>query len=330
MTQYSYFWGGIGTGDAPATSGYSDLDFANFVQLFLSMYDDYEDFIIFPHDPATDTNEPFEVTQDTGSNMFVKVHEGYAMMFGKVYYNDAELTLEIADNNSSNPRKDTIVFEMDWVAKTIRTVVVQGTPAVSPSAPTLTQNEGVLYQYPLADVDVIVSETEITDSEITARTNRRYKRHEINRLVGEMTMWTTSTAPDGWLICDGSEYDSTDERYSKLYAVIGTTYNTGGETADHFRVPDIASRIPIGVGSGSGLSTYALADQGGSETHQLTESELASHTHTFAVNNLDSANPNTRSGDGANVGNDTTNSTGGDSAHTSIQPYLAVNFIIKY
>lgn len=42
--------------------------------------------------------------------------------------------------------------------------------------------------------------------------------------------------PPTWLECDGSELDQTV--YSALYNVIGTTFNTGGETAGHFRVPD--------------------------------------------------------------------------------------------
>lgn len=45
--------------------------------------------------------------------------------------------------------------------------------------------------------------------------------------------------PDTFLYCDGSEYNSAV--YRQLYAVIGDTYNTGGETEGYFRVPDLVT-----------------------------------------------------------------------------------------
>ena len=51
--------------------------------------------------------------------------------------------------------------------------------------------------------------------------------------------------PYGWLGCDGSEYVSTD--YPDLSAVIGTAYNTGGETStDYFRVPSLGFKTLYG------------------------------------------------------------------------------------
>ena len=54
--------------------------------------------------------------------------------------------------------------------------------------------------------------------------------------------------PYGWLECDGSEYESTS--YPDLSATIGTDYNTGGETADHFRVPNLLSKALYGTPNG--------------------------------------------------------------------------------
>jgi len=51
--------------------------------------------------------------------------------------------------------------------------------------------------------------------------------------------------PYGWLECDGTEYASNSD-YSELSAVIGIAYNTGGETADHFRVPNLLSKALYG------------------------------------------------------------------------------------
>jgi len=50
--------------------------------------------------------------------------------------------------------------------------------------------------------------------------------------------------PYGWLECDGAEYESTS--YPDLSVTIGTDYNTGGETADHFRVPNLLQKALYG------------------------------------------------------------------------------------
>lgn len=80
-----------------------------------------------------------------------------------------------------------------------------------------------------------------------------------------------STAPQGYLLCDGSAVDRTT--YATLFAVIGTTYGAGdGSTT--FNVPDLSGRVVIGV-SGS----HALGTTGGSETVTLTADQLPAHTH---------------------------------------------------
>lgn len=112
--------------------------------------------------------------------------------------------------------------------------------------------------------------------------------------VGMMQMWPASTAPAGgyWLLCDGSAVSQTT--YSDLYALLGSTYNKGNETAGTFRLPDLRGRFPIGynstgdytpqwtttAGVGTNISSVALGTEGGEETHLLTTAELASHTHT--------------------------------------------------
>lgn len=55
-----------------------------------------------------------------------------------------------------------------------------------------------------------------------------------------------STAPSGWLFCDGSAVSRTT--YAKLFAAIGTTYGTGdGSTT--FNLPNLIDRIPWYGGS---------------------------------------------------------------------------------
>jgi microcystin-dependent protein len=138
-------------------------------------------------------------------------------------------------------------------------------------------------------------------------------------------MFAGSASPSGWLTCDGAAVNRTT--YAALFAVIGTTYGAGNGTTT-FNLPDMRGRAPIGVGTGSGLTARALADEVGAETHTLSVAEMPSHTHTQF-----STGPKNNSFDsGTFVGNDLsgpTGSTGGDAAHNNMQPSLAVNFIIK-
>lgn len=80
--------------------------------------------------------------------------------------------------------------------------------------------------------------------------------------------------PDNCLLLDGSSYLRED--YPALYAVLDAAFIVD---ADNFTLPDLRSRIPIGAGTGTGLSTYAVGQVGGEEAHTLVEAENAAHSH---------------------------------------------------
>jgi len=165
---------------------------------------------------------------------------------------------------------------------------------------------------------------------------------------GMLMMWTTGTAPSGWLLCNGSAISRTT--YATLFAVIGTTFGSGdGSTT--FNLPDYRDRMPIGAGT-----TYSLNSQGGSKdaitvshTHTLTD---AGHSHKtdgtdgsnqHVVNqNADSFFDYKSDYSSSNDGGYTTGSTTGtsttgitiDSAGSSgtnanLPPYIGIQFIIK-
>lgn len=111
--------------------------------------------------------------------------------------------------------------------------------------------------------------------------------------VGVIEMFAGSTAPNGWLICDGSNVSR--KTYSDLFKVIGTTYGAGNSN-DTFTLPDMRGRFAMGAGTGTGLNSSGTGAISGSaqtartvgqwlgeETHQLTTAELASHTHANTV-----------------------------------------------
>jgi microcystin-dependent protein len=94
---------------------------------------------------------------------------------------------------------------------------------------------------------------------------------------GAIMSYAGSTAPTGWLLCDGSAVSRTT--YAALFTAISTTYGAGdGSTT--FNLPDTRGRTVVGAGQGTGLSNRLVGAVGGEETHQLTIAELASHTHT--------------------------------------------------
>jgi microcystin-dependent protein len=145
--------------------------------------------------------------------------------------------------------------------------------------------------------------------------------------TGVVMPYAGGSAPAGWLMCDGSSYNTA--MYSMLYSVIGNIYGGSNPT---FNVPDLRGRVPIGGSSGvSGIANRAIGASGGEESHTLTINEMPSHAHTINIGDLqfngarDLINPNTRS-DGLR----NTSSEGGGQPHNIMQPYLVVNYIIKY
>lgn len=151
--------------------------------------------------------------------------------------------------------------------------------------------------------------------------------------IGLVAPFAGSAAPDDWLICDGSAISRTT--YSELYAVTGDAFGTGdGSTT--FNLPDMRGRVAGGSGSGSGLTTRAIGNEIGAETHQLSQSEIAAYNLELPVK---SSNGSTFIADpfGPPPGNPNQPGTnaeyfpangGGDTPHNNMQPTLFMNWII--
>lgn len=110
--------------------------------------------------------------------------------------------------------------------------------------------------------------------------------------VGTIIPYGGTSAPTGYLLCDGSAVSRTT--YSALYAAIGTTFGSGdGSTT--FNVPDLRGRVPAGKDNMGGTAASRLTSTtmspdgntvgatGGEQTHTLSTAELASHSHTATV-----------------------------------------------
>ena len=102
--------------------------------------------------------------------------------------------------------------------------------------------------------------------------------------VGEIApMGIVGFCPAGWASAEGQILPITEN--NALFALIGTTF--GGDGRVTFGLPDLRGRLPIGQGTGPGLSPRAWGQVGGQEAVTLTTNQLASHSHTVNATNSD-------------------------------------------
>lgn len=144
-----------------------------------------------------------------------------------------------------------------------------------------------------------------------------------NPMIGYIMPYMTESPPANVLACDGSTYLRED--YPALYEVLASVFIVD---SDHFTVPDLRGRVVVGAGNGSGLSSRSVGASFGEETHQLSESELASHAHSIE---LTTGVPGVAPGE---VSFDVTvpiltaytGTTGGDTPHNNMQPSYVLNY----
>ena len=96
------------------------------------------------------TGDALEVSAGTG--LAVDVEAGEAMVRGHYYISDAVESLALATADATNDRIDTVVLRLDPTANSIVVAVKTGTPAGSPSAPSLVQTDAGIFEQALANV----------------------------------------------------------------------------------------------------------------------------------------------------------------------------------
>ena len=108
---------------------------------------------------------------------------------------------------------------------------------------------------------------------------------------GVVVAFAGSTAPSGWLLCYGQTVSRTT--YATLFAVLSTTYNTGGEAGTDFRLPDLRGRTVAGIDNMGGTDAARLSiantpgTSTGAETVTLTSAQMPIHTHIQNSHNHD-------------------------------------------
>jgi microcystin-dependent protein len=112
--------------------------------------------------------------------------------------------------------------------------------------------------------------------------------------TGFIAMFSGQLAPEGFLICDGSEVGR--YQYPDLFQYMkerSFPYG-GGNGSTTFHVPDFRGRIPRG-----GVTGQRIGEFGGAETHTLVSSnmpphahDIPTHTHGVTAGNVGSMNAN--------------------------------------
>ena len=295
-----------------------------------------------------------EVSENSPANMGVFVKTGRCYVQGYYGWVTSNEALTVPPANSTYPRIDRVVARLSVsVNQSVTFAVLTGTPAASPSAPTLTRTSET-YEISLARIAVGAGVTSITAANITDErgdatvcgysTSRGY-----HGFPGEIQISATTIIPPWKLLCDGATYNTA--QYPDLFAAIGYTFGGSGAT---FNVPNLKGKTVVGLNS-SETEFDTLGESGGEKKHVLTTGELATHTHTGSAA---SAGEHTHTGNWANltgtngtpgssyklcsdISGGTTSSdgehnhtlsldsVGSNTAHNNLQPYMTLYYVIQ-
>lgn len=120
--------------------------------------------------------------------------------------------------------------------------------------------------------------------------------------AGAVQPFAMTTAPTGWLECDGSSVLRAS--YADLFTAIGTTF--GAADGTHFNLPDLRGEFVRGWDHSRGVDS-------GRTFGSAQADELKAHTHTFPVSDGDANNGTLADGTPtvSTSGTVTTSSTGG-------------------
>lgn len=161
--------------------------------------------------------------------------------------------------------------------------------------------------------------------------------------IAEIRIFAGNFAPRSWAFCDGQLLPVSQN--TALFSLIGTTYGGDGRTTT--ALPNLQGRAPMHPGRGPGLTARRLGQRVGAETVTLTEAQIPSHSHTARAVNTQgaigqgptntTALARSRLGDNlyrsgtsnvVDLASASVATTGGGQAHTNLQPFLVLNFII--
>lgn len=173
----------------------------------------------------------------------------------------------------------------------------------------------------------------------------------LDGLTGSIIPTFNSTAPVGWKLLNGETIGSTGSTathkgdalralYLVLWAVASVVV-TGGKGASaaadwtankNLALPDVRGRAIIGAGAGGSLTARTLGESGGAEAHTLDVTQIPSHSHLAGSTSSTSQNGTQGNAPRAFSGAPVTyasEAVGGGLAHNNMQPFFALNYLVK-
>lgn len=152
--------------------------------------------------------------------------------------------------------------------------------------------------------------------------------------LAEIRIVSFNFPPRGWALCNGQFLPINQNQ--ALFALLGTTYGGNGQTT--FALPNFRGRVPMHVGN-----DHTQGEAGGASAVTLTQAQLPAHTHPMTASAAISGVSNAPAGRlfsrstadlyssasvDSNLQSSIVSSVGGTQAHSNMQPYLVLNFIV--
>ncbi len=221
---------------------------------------------------------------------------------------DSTVNLAISAADSTNDRIDLVALyirDADYSGADSDAVlgIVEGTAAPSPVAPTAPDTSIILAEVTVPAGAVAISLGDILDvrpdqiphgvtpvselpasvaeGEVVVHSGRLKLRNggswttmatstDVTTATpaGTVSMFFGTSAPSGWLICNGQAITSCDTLYPDLWAAAPSASKTGTTLL----LPDFGSRFPMGA-------TGTAGTEGGSSSVSITTANLPAHNH---------------------------------------------------
>lgn len=142
--------------------------------------------------------------------------------------------------------------------------------------------------------------------------------------LGSVDLAGYSYANLGFAVADGSLIPWSQN--TALASLL--SYAFGGGYGQSFGLPDLRSRMPMGMGQGNGLTNYVWGQKGGQESETLLVSNLPPHAHEVSLGGAAGAGSNPAASGTAGTTNATTAPTGSGVPFSTLPPFLALPYLV--